>query len=101
MIKLKIRYCKINIDEHKIKMLPSGNSLYKFTSKELKQIGAKQFKEGDIIKVSRYYIHIKYGQFDTPSLETWIEDNNFKVIDCTAGGSKGFTPYYIDDFKNR
>jgi hypothetical protein len=92
----------INILDYKIKDLSNGkSSLYSFTSKELRKIGAKQFKEGDIIKVSRYYIHIEYGQYDIPSLCTWIEDNNFKSIDCIPGSSKGFTPYYIDDFKNR
>ena len=91
----------MNIQEYKIKNLPSGGSLYNFTSKELRQIKASQFKEGDIIKVSKYYIHIKYGQYDIPSLMTWIEDENFKSIDCTPGGSRGFTPYYIDDFKSR
>lgn len=91
----------MNISEHKIKDLPSGGSYYLFTSKELREIGAKQFKDGDIIKVSKYYIHIRYGGYDIPSLCSYIEDENFKGIDCTPGSSKGFTPYYIDDFKNR
>lgn len=91
----------MNILEYKIKDLPSEGSFYRVTSKELRQIKASQFKEGDIIRVSRYYIHIKYGQYDIPSLETWIEDENFKSIDCTPGSGKGFTPYYIDDFKSR
>ena len=91
----------MTIQDYKIKDLPSGGGFYQVTSKELRQLKASQFKEGDIIKVSGYYIHIKYGQYDIPSLETWIEDENFKGIDCTPGSNKGFTPYYIDDFKSR
>ena len=75
--------------------------LYNIPTKAIRQMGASQFKEGDIIKVSKYYIHIEYGRYDIPSLETWIEDNNFRAMDCTPGSSYGFTPYYIDDFKNR
>lgn len=87
----------MDINTHKITEFKKGN-LYAFTPKELRQIGAKQFKEGDIIRVSKYYIHIEYGKYNTPSLNTWIEDNNFKTLDCIAGIG---TPYYIDDFKSR
>lgn len=91
----------LDISKFKIKELSKGN-LYFVTSKDLRQIGASQFKEGDIINVSgKYYIHIEYGEYDIPSLNTWIEDSNFKAIDCTPGSSYGFTPYYIDDFKSR
>ncbi len=91
----------MDITKFKVKELPTGGNLYTVTPNELRRLGAKQFKEGDIIKVSRYYIHISYGQYDTPALCTWIEDENFKKIDCTPGNGKGFTPYYIDDFKSR
>ena len=91
----------MDISQFKVKDLSTKSSLYYLTSKELKQLKASQFKEGDIIKCSKYYIHIEYGQYDTPSLCSWIEDNNFKAIDCTPGSSEGFTPYYIDDFKSR
>ena len=90
----------INIEEHKKGKLQEGNpgDFYIFTPKELRQIGAGQFKEGDIIRVSKYYIHIEYGAYDIPALCTWIENENFKVLDCTPGVD---TPYYIDDFKSR
>ena len=39
----------INILGHKVKELSSGSSLYSFTPKELRQIKAGNFKEGDII----------------------------------------------------
>jgi intein/homing endonuclease len=84
-------------EQFKIKSLSNGN-LYCVTPEQLKKLSAKQFKEGDIIKVSKYYIHIEYKQYDTPALCTWIEDENFKSLDCTPGCG---TPYYIDDFKSR
>ena len=87
----------MDISAHKTKDLSSGG-LYSFTAKELRQVGASQFKEGDIIKVSKYYIYIKYGPYDTPALCSYIEDSNFKGLDCTPGCG---TPYYIDDFKSR
>jgi len=75
--------------------------LYHINSKDLRKLKASQFKEGDVINVSKYCIHIKYGNFDTPALCSWVEDIDFNKIDCTPGSSKGFTPYYIDDFKSR
>ena len=87
----------INIEEHKKGKLQSGN-FYIFTRKEFRQIGASQFKEGDILRVSKYYVHIAYGNYDTPALCSWIEDENWKALDCTPGIE---TPYYIDDFKKR
>ena len=79
----------------------TNGTLYYMTLKDLRRLKASQFKEGDIIQVSKYFIHIKYGNFDTPALCSWIEDDNYSKIDCTPGSSKGFTPYYIDDFKGR
>lgn len=79
----------------------TNGHFYCMASKDLRKLRASQFQEGDIIRVSKYYIYIKYGNFDTPSLCTWIEDENFKPIDCAPGSNKGFTPYYIDDFKKR
>ena len=90
----------MDISQFKIKELSKG-CLYRVTSKELRQLKASQFQEGDIIEVSKYYIHIEYGKYDTPSLCSWIEDENFKGINCTPGSSKGFTPYFIDGFKMR
>lgn len=89
-----------DISKYEVCKLTIG-SLYSVDRKELRKLGASQFAPGDIIRVGKYYIHIKYGNFDTPALETWVEDENFKPINCTPGSSKGFTPYYIADFKNR
>lgn len=90
----------MDVLQFKVKDLSKG-SFYRITPKDLRQLKATQFKEGDIIECSKYYIHIEYKEYDVPSLCSWIEDENFKSIDCTPGSSKGFTPYYIDDFKSR
>jgi len=71
------------------------------TSQELRTMKASDYKEGDLIKCGKYIIHIEYGNYDIPSLCTWIETVNFQWIDCTPGSGRGFTPYYIDDFKSR
>lgn len=92
------------VDKSQFEVKKSNTNKGKFyilTPKDLMRLKASQFREGDIIRVSNYYIHIKYGNFDTPSLCTWVEDRNFKPINCTPGSGKGFTPYYIDNFKNR
>jgi len=39
-------------------MLKKDN-IYSVSPKELRKLKASDFKEGDIIKVSKYYIHIK------------------------------------------
>ena len=87
----------MKIEQFKVKSLNKGN-LYCVTPQQLKQLSAKQFKEGDIIKVSKYYIHIKYGEYSTPALCTWIEDKNFKSLGCTPGCD---IPYFLYDFKSR
>ncbi len=84
-----------------IKTFSTGGRFFKCTSKELRLEKASDYKEKDIIHCNKYYIHIEYKQFNTPSLCSWIEDENFKSIDCTPGSSRGFTQYYIDDFKSR
>ena len=71
---------------------------YNFTRKELKSKNASDFKEGDVIKVSRYYVSIKYGNYDSPALCSYHEDKDFKPCGCTPGCDR---PYYIDDFLNR
>ncbi len=84
----------------------------KTTSKELRKMKASDFKDGDLIDVMvngnrKYTIHIKYKSRDgkrtrpNPYGFSWVEDENYKGIDCTSGSSKGFTPYYIDEFKSR
>jgi len=47
-------------------------AFFKFTRQELKHKSARQFKEGDTVKCGKYYIHIRYGPYDTPSLMTRI-----------------------------
>ena len=76
------------------------------TRKELKEINASDFKQGDMIDVSKYTIHISYGitkegkpKYKIPSLCSWIEiTETHRILDCTAGIER---PYYIDDFLNR
>lgn len=89
-----------DISKYKTRRLTNG-WLYFVTWRELKNLGASQFTPGDIIKVSKYFIYIHYGVYDTPSLCSWVEDINFNKLDCTPGSNKGFTPYYINDFINR
>jgi len=74
--------------KYKIGGLSPKGSFYRIPANELRKMRASQFNEGDIIEVSSYYIHIKYGNFDTPALCTWIEDKNFKPIGCTPGSSR-------------
>ncbi len=77
--------------------------LYKFTRQELKTQKASNFKEDDIIKTGRYFIHIHYKSRDgklkyrRPSLCSYCETEDFKHCGCTPG--KDF-PYYIDNFLN-
>ena len=78
--------------------------LYKLTRIELKQRKASEFKEGDIIKIGIYFIHIHYTSkdmlrsYDRPSLCSYHEREDFKPCGCTPGADR---PYYIDDFLNR
>lgn len=88
----------VNIKSNLIGKLTKGK-YYQFTRRELYRVGASQFKTGNTIKVSRYLIHIDYGNYEKPSHCSWLEDlYTLKSLDCTPG--KG-TPYYIDDFKGR
>lgn len=95
----------INIDQFFVRSLNQGN-FYEVEKSMLKYTGASQFKEGDIVCVTDrkkplYYIYIKYGEYDTPALKTWVEDASGKKLSYFPGTSRGFTPYYIDDFKSR
>jgi len=74
--------------------------LYKLTRKELKKVGASDFKDKDFISVSKYWIHIRYtdGQkkYGTPALLSMVENiETCKFLDCTPGVG---WPYYIDEF---
>jgi len=77
---------------------PNGGYFYDISPQQLRNLSAEQFRENDIIRVSKYLIHIKYGEYDTPALKTYITDHNFKILDCSPGYG---TPYYIDEFKNK
>jgi hypothetical protein len=81
------------------------------TPQELRKLNASDFKHGDLIDIMvndrrKYTIHINYIRedgkvWDNPYMLSWVEDEYYKPIDCTPGSSKGFTPYYIDEFKRR
>ena len=84
-----------------------GYKLIRCTRQELKTMKASDYKHGDVVNVSKYYIHIRYGtyeepnKYNIPALCSYVELENGKRVDCTPGSSVGFTPYYIDDFKGR
>lgn len=69
--------------------------LYKFTRDELKNKSARQFNEGDVIKVGKYYIHIRYGEYNVP-LKTTVNTED-DIRDLTLHKQ----PKYIHDFKSR
>jgi hypothetical protein len=63
------------------------------TRKELKNKVSREYKEGDCIRVGKYYIWIKYGQYDTPSLKTTVStEDSFADIPLRK------IPQYILDF---
>ena len=72
--------------------------LHTLTRKELKILKASDFKEGDVIKTGIYYIYIKYGPYDRPSLCSYHERKDFKPCGCTPGVDR---PYYIDNFLSK
>jgi len=73
--------------------------IYKKTRKELKELKASSFHNGDVIEVSKYYIFIKYGKYKKPSLRSYVVNiDTLRTLDCTPGID---VPYYIDDFLSR
>lgn len=66
------------------------------TRAELKSKKASDFKEGDLVFVSKYIIHIEYGPYPKP-LQSWVETTDGKILDSTPGVQGGW-PYYIDAF---
>jgi len=96
----------VDISQFKVKDLFDG-SLYVIEKSWIRKLGASQFSDGDVIKIvdsnkkPLYYVYIKYGEYDTPALKSFVTDSYGKNLSSIAGSSKGFTPYYIDDFKNR
>lgn len=71
---------------------------YNLTRKELKNKSAEEFKEGDIIIVENgiYSIWIKYGEYNIPSLCTYVE-NRYSWLPLKLHQ----IPQYIRDFINR
>lgn len=49
---------------------------YEFTRGQLRTLGASQFAEDDTIWVSKYVIHIKYGDYPTPAFATAVLDRH-------------------------
>ena len=85
---------------------PMGDFLLVSCShKELRKLNASDFPHGSVIHVGKYYIFIKYKgedrEYRTPALLSYVETEDGKCLDCFPGSSKGFTPYYIDEFKGR
>ena len=58
---------------------------YNFTRAELKTKKASEFKEGDVIKTGIYYIYIKYGQYDRPSLCSYHKEKTLNLADVLRG----------------
>jgi len=69
---------------------------YKFSRQELKNKSARQFKQGDVITCGKYFIWIKYGNYDTPSLLTTVSS-----IDDIRDLKMSKHPYYIREFISR
>ena len=65
-------------------------TLYKYTRQQLKELKAKDFKDGDMVDVIDkngdiiYTINIAYGIYSIP-LATTVNDKNYKLLGCTAG----------------
>lgn len=89
-------------------MIKVDDKLYKLTNKEIAKMKASDFKSGDTIYVTdaksgkiKYIIELNKGQYKTFGLKTRVMDaDTFKYL-TTPGSSKGFRPYYIDDFIHR
>ena len=83
-----------------------GYTLTSCTRSELKKLNASDFGHGDVVHVRGYYIYSQYKrgdrQYTDPAMCSYVETDQGKPLDWTVGSSKrGFTPYYIDEFKSR
>jgi len=82
-------------------------NIIRCSKKELKNMRASEYPDNTVIIIdNRYWVWIKYTKsdgtkYDTPSLLSYVEIKNGKKLNCTPGSSKGFTPYYIDNFKGK
>lgn len=78
--------------------------IYEFSKSQFKKNKASDFKDGDIISVSKYFIFIKYKnsdiEYDRPALLSYIElkDKPFDKLKYNVGTD---IPYYIDDFLSK
>jgi len=72
------------------------DNMYILTRDELKNKGAFQFKDGDMVICNKYYIHIKYGNYNRPSLLTTVSTRE-DLRDLKLSKQ----PYYIRDFIDR
>lgn len=72
------------------------DNMYILTREELKTKGAFQFKDGDMVICNKYYIHIKYGNYNRPSLLTTVSTRE-DLRDLKLSKQ----PYYIRDFISR
>lgn len=74
-------------------------NVYTYKRKDLKILKASEFDDGDVIRVSKYIIFIKYGDYGRPSMLSRVENYaTSKHLGCTPGVD---IPYYIDDFLSR
>ena len=85
----------MTILEEEFKVINEENR-YILTKKELKNAGSFQFKDGDIVICNKYYIHIKYGDYNRPSLLTTVNTRD-DIRDLPMSKQ----PYYIRDFIER
>lgn len=69
------------------------DNMYILTRGELKNAGAYDFEEGNVVICGKYYIHIKYGDYYRPSLLTTV--NTREDIPMRKH------PQYIRDFIER
>ncbi len=88
--------------------------LFKVTNTELRKKNPSEFGEKALIDIFDarskrhiYVIHLEkseeFKNSKTPyGWESLVEDaETFKFISCIPGPSKGFRPYYIDEFLHR
>jgi hypothetical protein len=89
-------------------MIKVDEGLFKVTNKELLKMSPSDFGDETMVYVVdsksgkiKYVIELKKGGYKTFALKSRVMDGDtFKYL-TVPGGSKGFKPYYIDDFLHR
>ena len=76
--------------------MKNKDNLYILTRQELKEKGAFQFKDGDVVICNKYYIHIMYGSYRRPSMLTTV-NTRYDLRNLPMNKQ----PYYIRDFIER